>query len=51
MAGVIYGLVATLVFFAVCTIIGMFFSNTGNLSSMFDEKTQGIFSFVDIASN
>jgi hypothetical protein len=51
MGGVLYGLIVTCVFFVLCTIIGVFFSDTGGLPPMFDKETQGIFSFVDIVSN
>jgi hypothetical protein len=51
MGGVLYGVVLTVIFFVICTIIGLFFDNTGGLPDMFDSQTKGIFSFVDIVSN
>jgi hypothetical protein len=52
MGGVLYGLLITLIFFAVCTIIGLFFSDIDNLQhDGFNERAAGILSFVDIVSN
>jgi hypothetical protein len=64
MGGVLYGLIATSIFFVVCTIIGAFFVNTGGFDihnavdkddnlivGGFDKTTAGIFSLTDIVSN
>jgi hypothetical protein len=65
MSGVLYGLILTLIFFILCTVIGLFFSNTGHfnihhpvdsdptkiIKGGFDAQTAGIFSFSDIMSN
>jgi hypothetical protein len=49
--GVVYGTILTFIFFALCTVVGLFFANTGGLPAFFDKESQGIFSFVDIVSN
>jgi ABC-type glycerol-3-phosphate transport system permease component len=50
LSGVLYGFILTFIFFVLCTLIGVFFSNLGGYQG-FDTQTAGIFSFNDIVSN
>jgi hypothetical protein len=52
MSGVLYGFTVTFIFFVLCTVIGLFFADTGGyVGKGFDKNIAGIFSFSDIISN